>query len=354
MAVDGGALRIFSPEESFVDISPSRGTLVVFRSDSVPHEVLESHRARLAVVGWFRVKGVDFGEIVAAGERLERLGYDAAAAQIYLRLASESDLSPEEKAYAWFRRAHALHDGCGDAEGAVEAYENALTHDTSSQMARDGLAILRGEHDDLFRHNSFAVESRDWLLSIASGERESFVGLGTRRVLEIAARHAGKGLVLEFGVYLGRSLKMLSELMETNNVAADFHGFDSFQGLPEDWMPGEPKGAYSTRGKTPDHVDATFHVGWFDETLERFEVGDRRVALVHLDCDLYSSTKTVLDALGPKLEKGAVLVFDDFLNHPQWQSDQKRAFEEAVSHFGWTYDLLAADILTKQLVIQLT
>lgn len=60
---DGGCLRIFTDGgldtqpanalPSFVDIEPRAGTLVVFRSDSVPHEVLETSAERLALVGWF-------------------------------------------------------------------------------------------------------------------------------------------------------------------------------------------------------------------------------------------------------------------------------------------------------------
>ena len=59
---DGGCLRIHTDgggeeprpgtPESFVDIEPKAGTLVVFRSD-VPHEVLETAAERLAIVGWF-------------------------------------------------------------------------------------------------------------------------------------------------------------------------------------------------------------------------------------------------------------------------------------------------------------
>jgi len=60
---DGGKLRIFTDgggEEapagvtpSFFDVSPRAGTLVVFDSTRVPHEVLETSSPRRAVVGWF-------------------------------------------------------------------------------------------------------------------------------------------------------------------------------------------------------------------------------------------------------------------------------------------------------------
>lgn len=63
-AVDGGALRIFDKNharwtEGFVigddsvDIQPKPGTLLLFDSKSVLHEVLSTHRSRVCVVGWF-------------------------------------------------------------------------------------------------------------------------------------------------------------------------------------------------------------------------------------------------------------------------------------------------------------
>ena len=60
---DGGALRVFRPRGDggadnggdHVDVIPAGGTLVLFRSDSVEHEVLETRRQRCAIAGWFRV-----------------------------------------------------------------------------------------------------------------------------------------------------------------------------------------------------------------------------------------------------------------------------------------------------------
>ncbi len=59
-ASDGGALRVWPPETSSagtpetIDILPERGTLVLMLSESVPHEVLQSSRARASIAGWFR------------------------------------------------------------------------------------------------------------------------------------------------------------------------------------------------------------------------------------------------------------------------------------------------------------
>ncbi len=52
-AGDGGHLRLHLPQ-SPVDIPPRAGTLALFRSDTVRHEVLPASRPRFSVTGWFR------------------------------------------------------------------------------------------------------------------------------------------------------------------------------------------------------------------------------------------------------------------------------------------------------------
>jgi SM-20-related protein len=53
---DGGELRIYPPEsrEDFINLLPEAGTMVVFRSDSVYHEVLPAMRDRFSIAGWLR------------------------------------------------------------------------------------------------------------------------------------------------------------------------------------------------------------------------------------------------------------------------------------------------------------
>jgi len=58
-STDGGALRIYgsreNEQERHVDVQPEAGTLVMFRSDTVAHEVLTTHRRRQCIVGWFLI-----------------------------------------------------------------------------------------------------------------------------------------------------------------------------------------------------------------------------------------------------------------------------------------------------------
>jgi predicted O-methyltransferase YrrM len=139
------------------------------------------------------------------------------------------------------------------------------------------------------------------------------------------AASTAPGLVLEFGVYFGRSIRRLPR-----GDDGLVHGFDSFEGLPEHWGARDARGALSTGGRlptVPEHV--RLHRGWFADTLPGFLAAHPGpVRLVHIDCDLYASTVTVLDGLAARLRAGAVLVFDDFLAYPGYEAHEFRAWHE--------------------------
>jgi hypothetical protein len=119
------------------------------------------------------------------------------------------------------------------------------------------------------------------------------------------------GLILEFGVASGRTIRHLAEGVGDRTV----FGFDSFKGLPENWWSGFEKGHFSQRKpEVPENVHLI--EGLFSETLPSFlAMHGESVALLHVDCDLYSSTKTILTLLAERIVSGTVIVFevtDDF------------------------------------------
>ena len=144
-----------------------------------------------------------------------------------------------------------------------------------------------------------------------------------------------EGLVLEFGVAKGASLRHLAGL-----TPRQVHGFDSFQGLPEAWGgTAEAAGAFSTAGRLPKlPANARLHVGWFDATLPGFLAAHPGpVALLHIDCDIYASTVTVLRALADRIGPGTVIVFDEYFNYPGWRAHEWKAFQEFVAARGHAY-----------------
>jgi Methyltransferase domain len=119
---------------------------------------------------------------------------------------------------------------------------------------------------------------------------------------------------LEFGVAAGVSLKAWLELHRKPN--SRFWGFDSFEGLPEDWYNDRPKGTFACGGNPPQIADPRleFVVGLFQETLPRFLTRFRPKArlVIHNDSDLYSATLYTLTQLDPFAMAGTVIIFDEF------------------------------------------
>ncbi len=119
---------------------------------------------------------------------------------------------------------------------------------------------------------------------------------------------------LEFGVWKGATFLKWMEMNQ--NSQSRFAGFDSFEGLPEDWVLGQPKGTFSTEGITPTIEDARgqFVKGWFQDTLYGFlnTFSPHNQMIIHVDCDLYSSTLFVLSALDRHMPDGTIIIFDDF------------------------------------------
>jgi tetratricopeptide (TPR) repeat protein len=191
-------------------------------------------------------------------------------------------------------------------------------------------------------------QSLNWLLQ--QDQVLNWVGIPTQ-VLTVATEVAPKeGLWLEAGVFYGRSIQLLAKA--TDKLV---HGFDSFEGLPEDWKAGEKKGSYSTAGRMPDVSDnVRLHQGWFEQSLPLFlQQHQGPVSLLHIDCDLYSSTCTVLEQLADRFVEGSVIIFDDFLGFAGFEQHELKAFEEFVLESGWTYQVIAASVLSREVAIQL-
>jgi len=152
------------------------------------------------------------------------------------------------------------------------------------------------------------------------------------------SRAPAAGLVMEFGVEKGASLRHLAAL-----TPRTVHGFDSFEGLPGDWSgTKEAKGAFDLKGRLPKVPgNARLHVGWFDATLAAFLPTDPApCALIHVDCDIYSSTVTIFTMLRERIIPGTVIVFDEYYNYPGWRQHEYKAFQEFIAASGLSYRYL--------------
>jgi hypothetical protein len=140
-----------------------------------------------------------------------------------------------------------------------------------------------------------------------------------------------EGLFLECGVEKGASANFIAEKL-SGRAGAALHAFDSFEGLPEAWHgTHETRGSFGLGGAVPKFMpNVTIHKGWFAETLPEFCQRNQNagISLLHVDCDLYSSTATVLSHAGALLQPGSIVVFDEYFNYHGWQNHEFKAWQE--------------------------
>jgi len=149
----------------------------------------------------------------------------------------------------------------------------------------------------------------------------------------------GEIVYLEFGVSGGHSFQWW--VKANTHPGSKFFGFDTFEGLPEDWG-GFKKGAMTTGAQVPDMNDArvVFCKGLFQETLPGFlkNLDKSRKKVIMMDADMYSSTLYTLTSLAPYLIPGDIILFDQF-NVPMHEF---LAFQNFISSYYLKFELLGA------------
>ena len=148
------------------------------------------------------------------------------------------------------------------------------------------------------------------------------------------------GLFLEFGVFKGETINFCSKILNDTT----FYGFDSFEGLPENWYGWSfKKKSFDTNGELPNkNNNVSFIKGYFENTLPPFmqEHINQNILFIHIDCDLYSSTKTILNNIINNIIPGTIIVFDEYFNYPNWEENEYKAFKEFCNEYGITYEYI--------------
>jgi|TARA_R110000803_G_C11986865_1_gene321437 hypothetical protein len=159
--------------------------------------------------------------------------------------------------------------------------------------------------------------------------------------------------VLEFGVYSGGTLKQLRKELPPKFQT---FGFDSWEGLPEDWVGTRHKkgGLYSNM----PHIENTkLYKGWFTDTIPKYKEIAEPITLLHCDADLYSSTITILYELNEYIVPETVIVFDEwYYNHKDVEENrqhEQKAFYEWVSDMGREY-ILYDEVEDERKIIKIT
>jgi O-methyltransferase len=147
---------------------------------------------------------------------------------------------------------------------------------------------------------------------------------------------------LEFGVWKGASLRAWTSI--NTNQDSRFYGFDSFEGLPEEWVhfgSTMKKERFDLGGDIPSIADSRAGLinGWFQKTLRNF-LRDTPIShpiVINNDSDLHSSTLYTLCTLDPVLQAGDIIIFDEYSS----ASNEYLAWEEYKRAFGRSAECVA-------------
>jgi tetratricopeptide (TPR) repeat protein len=273
---------------------------------------------------------------------------DLAGAQRHLLRAIE--LNPQDHVPYWN-----LHSTVTEPDQAQAILELCLEQAPAFQtgvVTLAGMRALAGDpsHYERLMAAGFGhdpvLRSVGWILSLPNRPELHFNRWSVfERAIALSDRTRP---FYEFGVWMGDSFRYLMQSYRKG------FGFDTFEGLPEDWR-SVPKGSYSSFGRIPQIRGAEFIAGEFAETLPRFFAAPRpKAALINFDADLYASTLCALTHARPVIDGRTLLVFDEFIVNSDWEKDEYRALEEFCAREGLGYEVLAVSLYTKQMVCRLT
>ena len=153
------------------------------------------------------------------------------------------------------------------------------------------------------------------------------------------------GDVVETGVGWGKSLIMLACCMDMLKLDRNIYGFDSFSGFPEphelDLGGKARKGHYKTSMRFVRHRLDSYSMytkkinlvrGYVEATLKNYQ---GKIAILHIDLDIYEGYKTTLDTLYPLVEPGGIIAFDEYQSNLKWPG-AKKAVDQFIERTGET------------------
>lgn len=164
------------------------------------------------------------------------------------------------------------------------------------------------------------------------------------------------GDYVEFGSWGANTFKLAYGHTAGGPVTRHMWAFDSFAGLPETSDPRDVHPGWRTGGPGQGGVDQ-FHAacedhgiprdaytaieGYYDDSLPPFgtDAPPADIALVYLDCNLYTSTVSALRFLSPRLKHGMIIAFDDYWCwSPTDVSGERTAFHQfEAEHPQWVF-----------------
>lgn len=142
---------------------------------------------------------------------------------------------------------------------------------------------------------------------------------------------------LEFGTRIGVTAKKIAKGLHEGST---LYTFDWFNGLPEQWHEKAPVGHFTCARPNFGTLPIQIVDGLFQETLVPFvKEHPSKVLFIHLDADLYSSTKYVLENVWELVVPGTLILFDEYAVNDYMLQHEYRAWKEFVQekNVQWRY-----------------
>lgn len=160
------------------------------------------------------------------------------------------------------------------------------------------------------------------------------------------------------GVCTGKTINFIAALNPTKTI----YGFDSFEGLPEDWVRKDKvmkKGTFGYKKRNfipPVLNNVKLYQGWFKDSLPLFVkniLKNAPIAFLHVDSDIYSSAHEALEIFKDNIVPGTIIVFDEFYNYPGFENHEWKAFQEFLKSTGWKAQYLAYNKNHEQVAVKI-
>ena len=203
---------------------------------------------------------------------------------------------------------------------------------------------------ELSENNSLYIKLSAWKKFYSQKSSNFSLSKFRNDIISLGIEMSNKnGLFLEFGVAGGYSINLIAKKIE--NI---IHGFDSFEGLDEEWN-GMQNKAFSLEGEIPKvENNVIIHKGYFNETVEPFfKKNSEKISFLHIDCDLYSSTQTVLNFSIQNLTAGSIVLFDEMIGYDGFEDHEFKAFNEFIDKNKINFECICMNYLTGQVLIKI-
>lgn len=208
-------------------------------------------------------------------------------------------------------------------------HKSINVHNVWDNVKKTNDYFMEDEYKDCYNHfkkyfyTSLIVQTRFQALSYAMNKAISISDT--------------EDLFLEFGVFNGKSINYTSNILKDKSI----YGFDSFEGLREDWVAtNSAKGRFNRYKKIPKlNSNVIPIVGWVQDTLPNFfkDKNNKEIIYAYLDVDTYPSTKFILEKIKPYLKDKCILIFDELYNYPGWRTGEYRALIEVFKEDEFKY-----------------